>query len=251
MKENLKDFDYEQIVLGEKDVDNSDLDQDKITKILESNNKILKKYPPDKIAASIKDKMTDETTIRNLHLSSFIIPISAAAVLLVFFTMFLPLLGINTENHMNGISDGIRLKGSKPLLFIYKEDDGQSLRIENNSIVHEKDRLQLGYDSAGAKYGVIFSIDGRGTVTLQFPENIYSNTRLDNGGKVLLPFSYELDNAPFFERFFFVTSDREIDSAEILEKAGRIARGNKSEMLNLPPYQSQQSITLFKEEVRK
>ena len=82
---------------------------------------------------------------------------------------------------------------------------------------------------------------------MHFPDNVYSNTRLDFGGKVFLPYSYELDNAPFFERFFFITSENELNVNEIMEKAGRIAKGNKSEMLNLAPENKQQSIILFKE----
>ena len=53
----------------------------------------------------------------------------------------------------------------------------------------------------------------------------------------------------FFERFFFITSEHEIDAGDIMEKAGRIAKGNKSEMLNITSDQIQQSIILFKEEV--
>ena len=252
-KGKLNDLYYEQILLEESSLKHDDLDiyeKEILNELEDSNESILNEYPPEIMAGRINkaiSKAEIESTSR-FNYKKVYIPLSAAAVFLLFFTIF-PFndqpVSINTINE----TETIRLKGNSPSLYIYRGDLNNTELLPNNSIVKERDLLQISYDSAGTKYGIIFSIDGRGTVTLHFPDNVYSNTRLDFGGKVYLPYSYELDNAPFFERFFFITSDREIDAEEIMSKAGRIAKGNKSEMLTLPSDFTQQSIILFKEEV--
>lgn len=249
MKKVLNELYYEQIVLGEKSADDN-IDSERIEDIRKSDEDILKAYPPEKMAASIRERMETGSNVKkgNFGYKKVYIPLSAAAVLLLFFAIF----PFNQGTDVSGRQDNpevIRLKGNQPSLYIYRGNADQTEMLGNNTLVRERDLLQISYDGAGSKYGVIFSIDGRGTVTLHFPDNVYSNTRLDYGGKVYLPYSYELDDAPFFERFFFVTSNHEIDAADIMEKAAQIAKGNKSEMLNLPSDQSQQSIILFKEEV--
>lgn len=253
-KEVLNELYYEQIILKELPIEkyaDREIDKNKIDRLENSNREILKKYPADLMAKSIEKKLHDsENLVKNrFNYKKIYIPLSAAAVFLLFFTIF-PVL--QKQGYNPGIQDTetVRLKGNKPSLYIYRGNRNDQELLGNNSLVKEKDRLQISYDGAGAKYGVIFSIDGRGTVTLHFPDNVYSNTRLDIGGKIYLPFSYELDNAPFFERFFFVTSDQEIDAQSIMENAGKIAKGNKSEMLNLSDAYSQQSIILFKEEIQ-
>jgi len=259
-KEVLNELYYEQILLDEITLDGIDQDiynGEILKKLKDSNEEILKRYPPSKMVESIKKKL-DEDIAEKSDVSRFsaarkrlYIPLSAAAVFLLFFSI-LPIFRdslITTTPHIE--NETIRLKGNTPSLYIYRGNNADAELLNSNSLVKERDLLQISYDSAGTKYGVIFSIDGRGTVTLHFPDNVYSNTRLDFGGKVYLPYSYELDNAPFFERFFFITSDSEIDTNELMEKAGRIAKGNKSEMLALPSNQKQQSVILFKEEVKK
>lgn len=244
-KEVLNELNYEQIVLGEIKMDGKEADESRINEILSSNEEILRRYPPEKMAESINRRLNRKV----IPWGKLLIPLSAAAVFLLFFTLFPFQRTILSENTSEN-PEIIRLKGSKPSLYIFRGNGHEAEMLSNNTLVREKDLLQISYDSAGVKYGVILSIDGRGTVTLHFPENVYSNTRLDFGGKVYLPYSYELDDAPFFERFFFVTSDNEIDAAEIMNKAAKIAKGNKSEMLNLPADQNQQSMILFKEGVR-
>jgi len=251
-KEVVNELYYEQILLGELDSKNYDeesIDKSEILRIEQSNEDILKKYPARQMADLINDRMKkeSETSPKIINFKKIYIPLTAAAVFLLFFTM-IPIYKDTVQDSDMDTSETVRLKGNIPSLYIYRGNSANAELLNNNSLVKEKDLLQISYDSAGTKYGVIFSIDGRGTVTLHFPDNVYSNTRLDYGGKIYLPFSYELDNAPFFERFFFISSDSEIDASLIMENAGRIAKGNKSEMLILPQEFKQQSIILFKEE---
>jgi len=72
---------------------------------------------------------------------------------------------------------------------------------------------------------VIFSIDGRGTVTLHLPKEMGDATQLEDAkGKARqLGFSYELDDAPTFESFFFVTAQDPINVDGVLERANTLA----------------------------
>ncbi|MBN1838324.1 MAG: hypothetical protein JW820_20865, partial [Spirochaetales bacterium] len=82
---------------------------------------------------------------------------------------------------------------------------------------------QLGYVAAARAYGVILSIDGRGVVTLHFPVGSTGAGELEREGESLLPFAYELDDAPGFERFFFVTGPEPFAVDSVLEAAERLA----------------------------
>jgi hypothetical protein len=105
--------------------------------------------------------------------------------------------------------------------------------------------IQLKYSAKGAKYGVIFSIDGRGTVTLHYPGGAETPSTLDAGGTHALDFSYELDDAPDFERFFFVTAHHPIDFKAVIEKAKTEKPGAEGR-LSLDPSLSQCDFVLKK-----
>jgi hypothetical protein len=65
-------------------------------------------------------------------------------------------------------------------------------------------------------------------VTLHYPESENKDPILDQNKKTLLPSSYELDDAPDFERFFFITSKSEIDVQAILNSAKVLAKNPKT-----------------------
>ena len=83
--------------------------------------------------------------------------------------------------------------------------------------------LQLSYVSGGRRHGAVLSVDGRGSVTLHSPESLTGPLVL-KGGTVPLPSAYALDDAPAFERFFFVTSDAPFDVGTLMESARQLAR---------------------------
>ncbi|MCA9568895.1 MAG: ActD protein, partial [Myxococcales bacterium] len=59
------------------------------------------------------------------------------------------------------------------------------------------------------------SIDGSGVITWHLPIRGRSAVVLQPGSGVPLAESYELDDAPDHERFFFVTSPADFDLAEV------------------------------------
>jgi hypothetical protein len=100
--------------------------------------------------------------------------------------------------------------------------------LEDQALIREGNTIQLVYtvgtEIAGDRYGVIFSIDGRGAVSLHYPYTPAGTTRLSVGKQTALEESYTLDDAPDYEMFFFVIAGTPLDAAAILRTAEELAR---------------------------
>jgi hypothetical protein len=142
-----------------------------------------------------------------------------------------------------------RLKGGAAHLNIYMRTDGGARLLEEGGRVTEGATLQIGYVPGTNVYGLIVSIDGRGTVTMHFPLSAVTGQVLEGEGEVLLPYAYTLDDAPDFERFFFVVSEKPFSVETVLEAAEELAEKPetaKSQKLPLPRRLEQSSILLLK-----
>ena len=140
----------------------------------------------------------------------------------------------------------IRLKGSAKLT-IHRQRDARPERLSDGARVRAGDRLQVSYTSGDAVRGVIVSIDGAGATTLHFPEAEDAEPTLL--GRAQLPSGFELDDAPGFERFFFVTTkDDSLSVQDVLEAAEDLAASDDAREgeLDLPDEVGQQSLLLTK-----
>jgi hypothetical protein len=98
---------------------------------------------------------------------------------------------------------------------------------------------------------MILSIDGKGAVTLHLPERKGDSTKLELGKQSLLSNAFELDDAPEFERFFFLTSDSPIDVDGVLQEAQDLAKNLeqiRQNNLDLPESYEQYSVLILKGE---
>jgi len=84
------------------------------------------------------------------------------------------------------------------------------------------DIIQMSYARGEMTYGVVASVDGRGAVTLHLPVGGADAARLD-GRETALPTSFELDDAPGFERLFFVAADRPFKTALVMDACRKLA----------------------------
>ena len=126
-------------------------------------------------------------------------------------------------------SGGIADNSSVDLsVYIRGSAAGEGIKLADQSGVREGNTVQLVYrvsdDNSDKKYGVIFSIDGRSHVTLHYPYNIRQDTQIVSGRNVPLDEAYTLDDAPYYEIFFFVTGNTPMDVRNILTKARQLAR---------------------------
>jgi hypothetical protein len=148
-----------------------------------------------------------------------------------------------------GPANGDRIKGLKPGLEVYRKVDNGSETLVDGAVAHRGDVIRLGYRAAGKPYGVILSVDGRGTVTLHLPPNGEQAAALDNESAVLLDRAYELDDAPRWERFYFVTGDTPFFVQPVMEAARRAASNPRPQpALELPRGLEQSIFSLQKQE---
>lgn len=113
--------------------------------------------------------------------------------------------------------ESIGIKGLRPALRIHRKTKAGSELLRPGAQVRKGDTLQLGYVAAGRRFGVIASIDGRGTVTLHLPEAPGTAAALERDGERPLPHAFELDDSPGFERFIFFTSDSPFATAVVTQ----------------------------------
>jgi anti-sigma-K factor RskA len=140
----------------------------------------------------------------------------------------------------------VRTKGIQTHLNIYRSDKGLLQILSDSTTVNMGDTLQISYVAAEARYGVILSIDGHRSVTLHHPPQTSSDTQIQQAEERFIR-SYVLDDAPNFERFYFVTSNTPIDVQEILT-AARLANSpsDSSAVLKLPDGYGQSTLMLRK-----
>lgn len=130
-----------------------------------------------------------------------------------------------TEDMSLPETDGIRVKGGDDALLVYQEaGPGKARQLEDGNTVSEHDRIQLGFRSASGVHAAIISVDGRGAVTLHWPEAQDDPTGVNKGQLRLLAKSYILDDAPQFERFYLFISENPISTGKIIAELKSLAR---------------------------
>jgi hypothetical protein len=139
----------------------------------------------------------------------------------------------------------IRYKGLEAGLAIYRKSAAGAELLPPHSLARPGDTLQVFYRSLRDLHGIIFSVDGNGTVTLHLPEAGDLSAPLPQGDMRPVPHAYLLDKAPLIERFYLVTSPSPFPVASVL--AGVRERIQPQDSLSgLPEGFRQYSYTLKK-----
>jgi len=267
-KDAISDLLLEQYVLGELAPEVATQIRDELASdaslmaryqtIVTSDKEILDRYPPAEMAKAISDKLQGRRSKQreDTGMASSLEPagrwalqlavgLPAVAVVLLVFSFFL--------FRERFTPDVTRVKGLEPQLSAFLKTGQSAQELSPASLVGRGDVIQLSYTAGEARYGVILSVDGRGTVTWHLPPGSPGSARtspaLDRQGRVMLPVAYELDDAPGFERFFFVYSDTPFNIAAVAEAArALIQRSGSAERLDLtlPPGIKQFSLLLKK-----
>ena len=220
----MKTLDKEKLFLGEEIQDKTqNLTQEQNEELQSSNKEILEKYPSDFVKSLVENKLSQATSSKKGSFTikpSFAFKISAlvASVAILALAFVLPLSLSKSSKVYESVFPGaeqIRVKGKSSALFIYRNEDGKAVRLSNGTKVAEGDILQLSYVCADPEYALIVSVDGNGVVTSHFPEDSTNSALLEKGGEFPLSYSYKLDDAPSFERFYLVTSNEEFSLGSI------------------------------------
>jgi hypothetical protein len=134
-------------------------------------------------------------------------------------------------------------------LHLYRDAGGRAVRLADGALARPGDLVQASIVPAGRAHAVVLSLDGRGRVTLHYPDAPAGSTRLEPGAELPLAHAFELDDAPAFERFFLVTAARPLDPARLLDVARELAsdpRGARTAPLPLARGQEQHALLLRK-----
>lgn len=235
---------------------------ERLAAIEASNEAILAAHPPARAAAVIERRLAERRQrARAAWWMAAPALVAAAAVVLVVRTQGDGMSegpGSTTASAADtagdpdtaGGPDTVRLKGLEPHLEIYRKAGDAAERLADRAAVRAGDVLQVSYVAAGAAHGVIVSIDGNGVVTIHLPPpGGPADAPLLQGGAIPLSAAYELDDAPGFERFFFVTGPSAEALAGVEAAAQALARRDDHGLrgsLELGPELRQSAITLVK-----
>jgi hypothetical protein len=206
--------------------------EDALARIDASNREILADYPPERVAADIRRRLElADNSARapgRAWIPWVLAPTMVAAAALVWVMAAddeSSKVATRVEVIDNDESETTRIKGGvEPHLVIDRHTAAGNERLVPDQVVASGDLLQVSYVPAGRRHGVIISIDGAGAVTLQHPQSAGASPTLVDGTEVPLAHSYELDEAPGFERFVFVTRDGQQPRVdEVMRAAERLA----------------------------
>lgn len=272
MAENrISDLQYEQLLLDELSKKEKDdiMGRPGSSKRLEdlklSNTEILFNHPPSRIAAEISSKMTAAKISFRFLLPKFASGVAAVALIAIAVINPAPPVMKNeirtmgseqpqtfTPQITNAEQEDSLTYFDSPRLEITRMEKKVSLnQLHQGDILAENDEIMLKYSAKGRKYGMIFSIDGTGFVSLHYPSTAEDEPILNNSAGSPLDYALQIDNAPSFEKFYFVTSIDLFEPDTILNIA-RLSAEYPARVLettlNLPSGFEQQSVTFYKED---
>ncbi|MFC2165059.1 anti-sigma factor family protein [Acidobacteriota bacterium] len=226
-----------------------------LTRLQKSDEDILKKFPKERMIPNIQSRYeTEKAQVGRKNRPAafkrllYVSPVLASALVILFIVLFKPHGDMPQNTRIKGTST---VDPTNPHILVHRKMDSDSELLGNGDRAKAGDLLQIAYSPAGKSYGVILSIDGNGLVTLHFPDNRSDSTLLQNRERVLLESAYELDDAPQFERFFFITAQTQISVESILDKANSLAENPekaKTTNLDLPDAYDQFTTLIIKGE---
>lgn len=258
----IPDWTLEQFVLGELPLEQMERIEKKtagdpalarrVSDLRQSNEEILRRHRPADFAAEVHRRAAHDKVVRpSLRVRwSYLSPALAAAAVVILLLVNPGVLPFTSPDESPPTTE-TRSKGLMPTLHVYRQQGDGPERLEAETETSAGDVLQISYIAAGATHGVILSIDGSGGVTLHHPQLPARNTSLGTDGEVPLPSAYELDDAPVFERFFFVTSTTPLGVEDVIEAARRLARDLSEAQtmpLDLPESYDQSTFLICKKE---
>jgi hypothetical protein len=232
---------------------------DEIAALSRSNREILEVHPPAGVATEVRRRAIAEARKRARPRRTLVFGgalVVAGALALVLLPRPKP------EPHAPVpflTLEETGIKGDKlpprTRLYVYRHDAAGNQLLHEGAGAARGDLLQLTYVTIDHAFGVLLSIDGSGKVTQHWPEpGARSAPELHAGNEVQVPSSYELDDAPGFERFFLVAAGESFELGPILKAArtlGSQPGTARRAALPLPPAFAQVSVALDKSQTRR
>ncbi len=200
-----------------------------------SNEAIIARYPVEPTAHQITERARTARLATEQKQQSgrrkgllLLAPLGAAAAL-VLVPMVTPTTTPVAGNPVLPSTGTERIKGEPVNLRIYKAGpQGPELMAKDQAAAQPGDILQVATVAHLPAHLMVFSIDGRGTVTQHLPQPGVAKSPSQEPGEKALAHGYELDDAPKFERFFVVSGLSPIEVAPVLDAAHRLAKSGSA-----------------------
>ncbi len=230
---------------------------ERLARLEASNAAILETHRPDAAVAEIR-RREHLNKVRAEHAaqkspkrwSPMAVALPAVAMVALFVVTQLPEQGGDSRSVPSLLDEGTRIKGLEAGLKLHRQRGGESEELRAGTRVRAGDVLQLSYQRGGRAFGFIASLDGAGAITVHLPREGERASELHGSGAVPLDHAYELDDAPEFERFFFITSSTAFDAAPVVEAIRALAHNPgaaRTGALTLPAGLEQSSILVEKD----
>lgn len=218
---NIPDWKLERYLLGElPPVEASDIRRReavddilrlRLESLRHSNAEILAQYPSDRLVDVIRSKVESRPHKHSMPKWPLVMAATLLCVAIPFVSspkeLIQSLLGEDASPvEIQKINeDGTRIKGMGPRLEVWLKKDPQAEQLTEMSNVKAGDEIQLRYSVPTLCYALLVSLDGRDVVTVHLSKGD-SALPIEPGKMNTLPFAYKLDDAPHFEKFFFLVS---------------------------------------------
>ena len=241
----------ERVALDEapSDVELTASERDRLAELVADDESIRAAYPKASVAAEILRRDRTRRASASAHRSRTLNWLAPAVAVAAAFVLFL---SIGTSPQPDPGREATRLKGAA-IVVHRKTVDGADV-MKSGDTAAAGDRIQLGFRLDRAAFGALVSIDGRGVVTFHLPSEVNAPAVQLEAGVAQLPYSYELDDAPAFERFVLVTSERSFSLDAVKQAAAKLAELSTVDAvrapLDLPDGLGQLDFVLLKGDVR-
>ena len=242
MNDRVPDLLVEQLALGELPPEQArrvqaqleDDDDPRLSELRRSDEDILAAHPPEIVARRIRNRLQRveaEPASRRPGWWFVTATLAVAAAVALAWWIARPDALVPESTGIEGEKvaslppeqqpDVTQIKGD-PRLVLTLQEGARTTKLVSGDRVSPGDSVLVSYFADTEKHGVIVSLDGAGEVTLHFPADETQSTALVPNGTVRLH-AFELDDAPAFERFFFVTSNTPLDAAQVMESVRALA----------------------------
>lgn len=227
---SIPDIFLEQMLLGEKETASDAETRSRLREMEDSNREILARYPADAMKRAIAEKL--ETTGRSaLPFTSGralpairVVAFAAAACFALAFAVLATMQLTRSSGFTGRRLLTERPKGDATRMYVYRQAGDRAEKLDTGDRVAVNDVLQVSYNVAGKRWGFIFSVDGNGVLTQHYPERGTFSALLETTGETALPFSYQLDDAPDFERFIMISAEDSFNAQPVLESILTVSR---------------------------
>ncbi|MBN2370433.1 MAG: ActD-like protein [Vicinamibacteria bacterium] len=232
-------------------IEKDDVSRERLEALERDNSEILARHPPRLIAAAVHAQLAVASPKR-VFPARFLALRHAWIAALAIVAVAGGVSVLRSARESGPLFEtGTRIKGMRPKLLLFRQTNQGAEALALGNRARENDVIQIGYQAAGRRYGVIISIDGRGVVTRHMPKSGSRSAELSTEGPMALPEAYRLDDAPRFERFILVASDEPFTIGPVLDATRQaLADGNAERPLPLPDTFDQFTFMLNKESSR-